>query len=68
MIYGLTTNIETYHLGKIAFHEWDRDRSRPRSARTLGEAFRYVLGPPGWRPAGAESSPSTTLSINRVVP
>jgi sterol desaturase/sphingolipid hydroxylase (fatty acid hydroxylase superfamily) len=68
VVYGLTKNIETFHLVKIAFHEWAAIVRDVRTARSLGEAARYVFGPPGWRPAGAESSPSTTLSINRVVP
>jgi sterol desaturase/sphingolipid hydroxylase (fatty acid hydroxylase superfamily) len=68
VVYGLTKNIETFHLVKIAFHEWAAIARDVRGARSLGEALRYVFGAPGWRPAGAKSSPSTTLSINRVVP
>lgn len=49
-VYGLTRNIHTYNPIRIAFHEWAeifRDFLRARSWR---ERWKYVFGPPGWRP------------------
>jgi sterol desaturase/sphingolipid hydroxylase (fatty acid hydroxylase superfamily) len=50
--YGLTKNLETFHVLRIAFHEWvalGRDLTRARSVR---EALGVVFGPPGWRADG----------------
>ena len=48
--YGLTTQLDTFHPVKIAFHEWrdmTRDALSARSARTAVATF---LRGPGWRP------------------
>ncbi len=48
--YGLTKNIDSYNPMTIGYHEF-RDIVRDvRSARTVGDRVRYVLGRPGWRP------------------
>lgn len=55
VVYGLTKNIHSYNLVRIAFHEYVdiwRDLRRARSPR---EAWMYVFGPPGWSPAPAPS-------------
>lgn len=52
-VYGLTKNIRTFNLWKIAFHEYEaiwRDLGR---ARSLREALGYVFAPPGWSPDGS---------------
>lgn len=47
-IYGLTSNIHTYNLFKIAFHEfqsiWKDVKSAPNWSARLG----YIFNPPGW--------------------
>jgi hypothetical protein len=50
--YGLITNIDTFNPLRIAFHEWIAMFRDLGKARGFGEAFRYVFGPPGWRPDG----------------
>lgn len=47
VVYGLTKNIETFNLVKVAFHEWaaiGRDVAR---ARGLWAALRAIFGSPG---------------------
>jgi sterol desaturase/sphingolipid hydroxylase (fatty acid hydroxylase superfamily) len=48
--YGLTTNIGTYNLLKVGFHEYGSILRDLRGARTWRERAGYVFGPPGWRP------------------
>ena len=48
--YGITKNIETFNLVRIAFHEWAallRDAFR---ARRLRDKLGYLFAPPGWSP------------------
>jgi sterol desaturase/sphingolipid hydroxylase (fatty acid hydroxylase superfamily) len=51
--YGLTTNLSTYNPITIAFHEWIAIARDVRRARSVGDAFMYVFGPPGWSPDGS---------------
>jgi sterol desaturase/sphingolipid hydroxylase (fatty acid hydroxylase superfamily) len=48
--YGLTTNLDTYHPVRVAFHEWIAIGRDLRRARSLRAALGYLLGPPGWQP------------------
>ena len=51
--YGLVKPVTGYNLFNIEFHAW-RDLARDvLSARSVGEAFGYLVRPPGWRPDGA---------------
>lgn len=63
VIYGLTKDIETFHLGKITFHEVaaiHRDVARaPGLAAKLG----YLLAPPGWSHDG---STQTAIQLQRA--
>lgn len=54
--YGLTTNLTTYNPVHIAFHEWRAIASDVRHARSPGDAFMYVFGPPGWSPDGSRKT------------
>ncbi len=54
--YGLTTNLTTYNPFHIAFHEWRAIAHDVRHARSVGDAFRYVFGPPGWSPDGSRKT------------
>ncbi|MEL6789697.1 MAG: sterol desaturase family protein [Pseudomonadota bacterium] len=50
--YGIVRNLQTHNPLVIATHEWVslfRDVTR---ANSLGEVWRYVMGPPGWRADG----------------
>jgi hypothetical protein len=50
--YGLIKNIDTFNPIKIAFHEWAAMARDVSSARSPREVFKYMFGPPGWRPDG----------------
>lgn len=49
VVYGLTTNIGTYNLWTIAFHEWVALARDARRARGL-DRLRHALRGPGWQP------------------
>jgi len=52
-IYGLTTNIHTYNIFKVAFHEWVAMFSDVfRSKTSISNRLKYFLKPPGWRHDG----------------
>lgn len=51
--YGLTTNIKTYNLLKIAFHEWIALFNDAFTAKTsFINKLKYFIKPPGWRHDG----------------
>jgi sterol desaturase/sphingolipid hydroxylase (fatty acid hydroxylase superfamily) len=54
--YGLTTQLGSRNLITIAFHEWAAIARDVAHARTLGDALRYVFGPPGWSPDGSRQT------------
>ncbi|MFV0461952.1 MAG: sterol desaturase family protein [Nostocoides sp.] len=48
VVYGLTTNIDTFNPARIATHEW-RDIARDiAGARTWSDRFSFLLRSPGW--------------------
>jgi sterol desaturase/sphingolipid hydroxylase (fatty acid hydroxylase superfamily) len=51
--YGLTTNLETFHPVKVAFHEFAAIARDVRRAPTVGAKLRYALAPPGWSHDGS---------------
>ena len=54
VIYGLTSNIDTYNPVKIAFHEWKAVFKDAYSAKTsLVNKFKYFIKPPGWKHDGS---------------
>jgi len=54
--YGLTKNIETFNPIRIAFHEWHALLRDMRQARSWRDALGYFFAPPGWSPAGPDST------------
>ncbi len=46
--YGLTTNIHTYNLLEIAFHEYRNLFKDMKRAPKIGDKLRYMIMPPGW--------------------
>lgn len=54
--YGIVKNIDTFNPFRIAFHEWIAMARDLSSARSVREAAGVVLGPPGWRADGADST------------
>lgn len=54
VIYGLTSNINTFNPIKIAFHEWIAVFKDAISAKTsLTNKLKYFLKPPGWKHDGS---------------
>jgi sterol desaturase/sphingolipid hydroxylase (fatty acid hydroxylase superfamily) len=50
--YGLTTNIESYNLFVIAFHEWQAMLADVAAAEGWRGRIGYLVAPPGWREDG----------------
>ena len=50
--YGLVTPVTTYNPIVINFSPWIGLAKDLASARSLGEAWMFLFGPPGWRPDG----------------
>ena len=50
--YGLVTPVTTYNPVRINFQPWIGMVKDLASARSLGEAWMFLFGPPGWRPDG----------------
>jgi len=53
VVYGLTKNIETYNLWKIAFHEYASLARDFRAARGARDKLGVLLHGPEWRPGAA---------------
>lgn len=51
--YGLTSNIETFALPRVAFHEWAAMLRAAGSASNWRDSLRYLTYPPGWSPDGS---------------
>src|ERR1700712_4852708 len=51
--YGLTTNIETHNVVRVAFHEYVALWGDIRRARSWKARAGYALHGPGWTPAGS---------------
>ena len=58
VVYGLTTNINTYHPIKMVFHEWKNILNDLKKNVSIGNKLRYVFGPPGWSHDGSTKTSS----------
>jgi len=58
VVYGLTTNINTYHPIKMVFHEWKNILNDLKKKVSLKNKLMYVLGPPGWSLDGSTKTSS----------
>ncbi|MBC7425702.1 MAG: sterol desaturase family protein [Bacteroidia bacterium] len=52
-IYGLTTNLKTYHPTKVIFKEWNKIFFDLKKKGPLKQKFNYLLKPPGWSHDGS---------------
>jgi sterol desaturase/sphingolipid hydroxylase (fatty acid hydroxylase superfamily) len=53
VIYGLTSNINTYNPLKIAFHEWiSMSKDSFTGKKSFKNRLKYLLKPPGWKHDG----------------
>jgi sterol desaturase/sphingolipid hydroxylase (fatty acid hydroxylase superfamily) len=57
--YGITSNLGTFNLVRIALHEWAAIGQDVRKAGSLRDAFWYVFGAPGWSPDGSRETSRT---------
>ncbi|MEK6638359.1 MAG: sterol desaturase family protein [Pseudomonadota bacterium] len=57
--YGITSNLGTFNLARIALHEWIAMGQDVRKAQSLRDAFWYVFGAPGWTPDGSRETSRT---------
>jgi sterol desaturase/sphingolipid hydroxylase (fatty acid hydroxylase superfamily) len=51
VLYGLTKNIGTHQLARVAFHEYDAIWTDVRRAVRWRDRLGYVFKGPGWTPA-----------------
>ena len=58
-VYGITKNIHTYNLFKIATHEFADLWQDIKTAPTLGDKLRYLFLPPGWSHSGPDQRAKT---------
>jgi len=58
-VYGITKNIETYNLFKIATHELVDIVHDVRSAPTFTDKLKYIFYPPGWSHNGQDQRAKT---------
>jgi len=56
VVYGLTTDIQTFNPLRIAFHELAAIGRSVRHAPTLGAKLGYVFAPPGWSHDGSSQT------------
>ncbi len=54
--YGLTTNLNSHHPVRIAFHEWQAIARDLRRAGSFRNALGYLFGPPGWSHDGSRKT------------
>lgn len=56
VIYGLTSNIKTYHPFEMVFHEWKAILSDMKKTISFKDKMMYVFGPPGWSHDGSRKT------------
>ncbi|MBL8558225.1 MAG: sterol desaturase family protein [Hyphomonadaceae bacterium] len=54
--YGIVSNLGTFNPLRIATHEWIGILRDLRGAKSIGEWFGYIFGPPGWTPDGSRKT------------
>ena len=62
VVYGLTTNIETYNPITMVFHEWKAIFVDLKKQTSFKNKFMYVFGPPGWSHDGSRKTSSQLRS------
>jgi sterol desaturase/sphingolipid hydroxylase (fatty acid hydroxylase superfamily) len=56
VVYGLTTNIQTYQPFKVVFFEWKAIYNDLKRSKSIKEAIGFVFGPPGWSNDGSRKT------------
>ena len=66
VIYGITTNIDTYNPLHIASHEFINIGKDLKRAPTLGAKLGYIFMPPGWTHDGeGQTSDALRAKLNQ---
>ncbi len=66
VVYGLTQNINTNNVFKIAFHEYYNLWQDIKKAPTFADKFRYFWNPPGWSHDGSKLTTKQLRQKNRI--
>lgn len=56
VVYGITKNIRTYNLVKVAFHEWVAIFFDMRRAHNIRNKIKFIFGRVGWNPQTEQTS------------
>lgn len=62
--YGLTSNIKTYNILNVEFHEWKNVLKRAWNSNNIKNGFMYLIMPPGW---SHDKSTLTTKELRRKI-
>ncbi|MBI1328875.1 MAG: sterol desaturase family protein [Alphaproteobacteria bacterium] len=54
--YGIVKNLGTFNPVKVALHEWVGIAADLIRARSIRDAFLYLMAPPGWSPDGSRQT------------
>lgn len=67
--YGLTRNVNTFNPFSVAFSEWKHLYKKIVASRSVKEAFKYLIKPPGWSHDGSSKTASEMIDeYNRLHP
>ena len=67
--YGLTRNVNTFNPVLVAFSEWKHLYNKMTSTRSVKDAFRYLIKPPGWSHDGTSKTAREMIDeYNRLHP
>ena len=58
-VYGLTTNIETFNVGKVATHEYTAIWRDVKRAKKWSDKLNYIFNAPGWSHDGEDKRAKT---------
>jgi sterol desaturase/sphingolipid hydroxylase (fatty acid hydroxylase superfamily) len=67
--YGLTRNVNTFNPVAVAFTEWNHLLKKMRTTRSLKDAVKYLIMPPGWSHDGSSKTAKEMIGeYNRLNP
>lgn len=49
-VFGITKNVKSFNLVKVALHEWQAIATDVKHARNFRERWKYIFGRVGWKP------------------
>jgi sterol desaturase/sphingolipid hydroxylase (fatty acid hydroxylase superfamily) len=63
-VYGLTTNVNSYNLVRVAFFEYDLIRADWQKTRSWRTRLKILFKPPGWQPKEQSNADYTKKKVN----